>query len=380
MGKSVVVLIYVTYLSCILQPVRTGTTYNSKACYGSGGLFCVRHDVSCNSTQKIAIYDAYYTNNTECGAGISNCGTVNPANVTEHGYHNFSNTELVPLYSNCSRKTKCSYPAPRRSAALAFSVVKYQCIEVTSTGSTVNTVFSTKNTTSPGQTGNNTGAIAGGVVATVVAVLVVTLVSAWIIRQRRANSESKAKTSSIDVKSDMTYSLAGKIQQNNYHEIQDLKTQNCDHDYATADVMGLPPTTNTYFTIEPAGNQTVRDNSTVSAAEGDYNHIGDTPSLQISDYDTTASIAQQENVGEDNYGYNHFQKKANTQTHQNDYDTAASATKAVAEISTTERNTDEDDYDHFHRGTNASDTVSSPYGTTSGVENNPDYSVAGKMK
>ncbi|XP_046561544.1 uncharacterized protein LOC124270573 [Haliotis rubra] len=339
----------------------TGTTYTSKACYGSGRLFCVRHDLRCNPTQKIAIFYAYYTNNSDCAlTGISNCETVNPANVTEHGYHRFSNNELLPLYSNCSRKTNCRYPVPRRSAALAFSVVKYRCIE--------------------GQTGNNTGAIAGGVVATVVAVLVVTLVSAWIIRQRRANSESKATTPSIDAKSDMTYSLAGKIQQNNYHEIQDLKTQNCDHDYATADVMGLPPTTNTYFTIEPAGNQTVRDNSTVSAAEGDYNHIGDKPSLQISDYDTTPSIAQQENFGEDSYGYNHFQKKANTQTHQNDYDTAASATKAMADISTTERNTDEDDYDHFHRGTNASETVSSPYDTTSGVEDNSEYSVAGKMK
>ncbi|XP_046556499.1 uncharacterized protein LOC124265724 isoform X4 [Haliotis rubra] len=547
MGKSVVVLIYVTYFCCILQPLRTGTTYTSKACYGAGRLFCTRHYISCNPTQKIDIFDAYYTNNSDCGlTGIPNCDTVNPANVTEHGYHRFSNTELVPLYSNCSRKTKCRSPAPRRSAALAFSVVKYRCIEgadslnisggseegvsqvslfhevlpiseqqtnmyvcnfkselnpesisvyvldarlglgpsvqcfsqlsvlhgnyintsncstvfqpferlnvtqeislyisskgiprllsgfiwllvnasgplnvtceavertttgtstvttvsqasstehsilsgsskttmLTMTHNVISTVTVDNSTHVAGQTENNTGAIAGGVVATVLAVLVVTLISVWIIRHRRKKSKGKEKTESLskDAKPDMTYSLAGKIPQNNYHEIQELRTLNSDYDYATADGMVLPPTTNTYFTIEPTGEQTARDNSTASAAEGEYDHIGNKPSQQTSDYDTTASVAQPGNTGEDDYGYNLFQKKVNPQTHQNDYDTAASATQAVAQLSTTERNTDEDDYDHCQRGTNASETVSSPYDTASGIDDNPDYSVAGQMK
>ncbi|XP_046570123.1 uncharacterized protein LOC124278460 isoform X2 [Haliotis rubra] len=151
---------------------------------------------------------------------------------------------------------------------------------------------------SSGQAESNAGAIAGGVVATVAVVLVVTLVSVWIIRHRRAKSEGKEKTASLpkDAKSDMTYSLAGKISQENYHEIQDTKTQNSDYDYATADDMGLPPTTNTYFTIEPAGKLTANDNSTASAAEGEYDHIGDKPSQQTSDYDTTASVAQPGNT------------------------------------------------------------------------------------
>ncbi|XP_046556504.1 uncharacterized protein LOC124265724 isoform X8 [Haliotis rubra] len=496
-------MIYWTFtvcLCCIPLVVHVGTTYTSKACYGAGRLFCTRHYISCNPTQKIDIFDAYYTNNSDCGlTGIPNCDTVNPANVTEHGYHRFSNTELVPLYSNCSRKTKCRSPAPRRSAALAFSVVKYRCIEGadslnisggseegvsqvslfhevlpiseqqtnmyvcnfkselnpesisvyvldarlglgpsvqcfsqlsvlhgnyinTSNCSTVFQPFERLNVTqeislyisskgiprllsgfiwllvnasgplnvtceavertTTGQTENNTGAIAGGVVATVLAVLVVTLISVWIIRHRRKKSKGKEKTESLskDAKPDMTYSLAGKIPQNNYHEIQELRTLNSDYDYATADGMVLPPTTNTYFTIEPTGEQTARDNSTASAAEGEYDHIGNKPSQQTSDYDTTASVAQPGNTGEDDYGYNLFQKKVNPQTHQNDYDTAASATQAVAQLSTTERNTDEDDYDHCQRGTNASETVSSPYDTASGIDDNPDYSVAGQMK
>ncbi|XP_046564681.1 uncharacterized protein LOC124273454 isoform X2 [Haliotis rubra] len=408
MTKSVSVWIYITCLCCLLQPVCTGIIYTSKVCYGSGR-HCIQHGINCSDTQKIAIVDAYYTNNTECGqTGLANCHTVNPDSVTERGYHRFSINEVFSLYKNCSRKPQCRYRAPRRVDAYTFSVVKYRCIEtsdpfsmgcdtedlsttITNTESIVDNVFSTKDITSPdcttalktrdvdstrtkdinthkaGQTINNTGAIAGGVVATVLVVLIVTLVSVWIIRQRRANT---------DAKPDMTYSLAGKIPQNNYHEIQELKTQNSDYDYATADGMGLPPTTNTYFTIEPAGKQTARDNSAASAAEGEYDHIGDKPSQQTSDYDTTTSVAQPGHIGEEDYGYNHFQKKVNTQTHQNDYDTAASASKAVAQIISTERNTDEDDYDHFHRGTNGSETVSSPYDTTSGVEDNSDYSVA----
>ncbi|XP_048240540.1 uncharacterized protein LOC124139996 [Haliotis rufescens] len=106
------------------------STQTSKGCYGTFGLPCTKHDISCNSTQKIAIYDAYYTGNTECGAGLSSC-TVNPDNVTEHGsnMNRFNNTELVSLYNKCSTETQCVYPAPRRSAALTFSIVKYQCFE-----------------------------------------------------------------------------------------------------------------------------------------------------------------------------------------------------------------------------------------------------------
>ncbi|XP_046556497.1 uncharacterized protein LOC124265724 isoform X2 [Haliotis rubra] len=512
-------------------------TKTSKACFGSPGLSCTQHNIRCRRNRTIAIYDAYYTDNIECGqAGITECGTVNPDNVTERGYYRFSNIELVSIFNQCSTATLCGYPAPRRSAALNFSVVKYQCIDNgdslnisggsaegvsqvslfhkvlpvseqqtnmyvcnfkselntesisvyvldarlrlgtagqcfsqlsvlhgnyiatsscstvfqpferlnvtqaislyisskgiprllsgfiwlrvnasepfnvtcetverttpasgplnvtceavertttgTSTVTTVSQASSTEHSILSGQTENNTGAIAGGVVATVLAVLVVTLISVWIIRHRRKKSKGKEKTESLskDAKPDMTYSLAGKIPQNNYHEIQELRTLNSDYDYATADGMVLPPTTNTYFTIEPTGEQTARDNSTASAAEGEYDHIGNKPSQQTSDYDTTASVAQPGNTGEDDYGYNLFQKKVNPQTHQNDYDTAASATQAVAQLSTTERNTDEDDYDHCQRGTNASETVSSPYDTASGIDDNPDYSVAGQMK
>ncbi|XP_046564686.1 uncharacterized protein LOC124273454 isoform X7 [Haliotis rubra] len=375
MTKSVSVWIYITCLCCLLQPVCTGIIYTSKVCYGSGR-HCIQHGINCSDTQKIAIVDAYYTNNTECGqTGLANCHTVNPDSVTERGYHRFSINEVFSLYKNCSRKPQCRYRAPRRVDAYTFSVVKYRCIE---TSDPFSMGCDTEDLSTTRQTINNTGAIAGGVVATVLVVLIVTLVSVWIIRQRRAKNElkEKEKTSPTDAKPDMTYSLAGKIPQNNYHEIQELKTQNSDYDYATADGMGLPPTTNTYFTIEPAGKQTARDNSAASAAEGEYDHIGDKPSQQTSDYDTTTSVAQPGHIGEEDYGYNHFQKKVNTQTHQNDYDTAASASKAVAQIISTERNTDEDDYDHFHRGTNGSETVSSPYDTTSGVEDNSDYSVA----
>ncbi|XP_067676698.1 uncharacterized protein [Haliotis asinina] len=482
MRKSVIVWIYLLRLVC------TDTIYNSKACYGSGNLSCVRHDIICNSSQKIAIYDAYFTNNTECGAGVSNC-LLNPDNVTEHGNRRFNNTELISLYRNCSIESRCVFQGPRRGDTLTFSVVKYLCIEGdtlniargmaricqalpkndnktrfncsiqndtclcsfksfgTATGISVyaldvrlnkgkclsglsvrpGNVITTNNCSklfqpfeelnvttelplhmdfkdipkhssiwllikgtntgtrvsiSPGPTKSNTGAIAGGVVATVLVVLVLTLVSVNIIRHRRVQSEGKEKTASLpkDAKSELTYSLAGTIPQGNYHEIQDLSTQNSGYDYVTTEGVALPTHSNTYFTIEPAGKLIVKDNSAVSAAEGDYDHIGDKPSKPTSDYDTTASVAEAGNTGENSYGYNHFQNKVNSQTHQNDYDTAASATQTVAKIGTTERSTDEDDYDHLHRTTNASKTVSSPYDTTSRVEDNSDYFVAGQVK
>ncbi|XP_046569516.1 uncharacterized protein LOC124277844 [Haliotis rubra] len=190
-------------------------------------------------------------------------------------------------------------------------------IKGTNTRTTYSHDSTTNDSISSGQAESNARAIAGGVVATVAVVLVVTLVSVWIIRHRRAKSEGKEKTASLpkDAKSGMTYSLAGKISQENYHEIQDLKTHNSDYDYATADDMGLPPTTNTYFTIEPAGKLTANDNSTPSAAEGEYDHIGDKPAQQTSDYDTTASVAQPGTIREDSYGYNHFHKRKPTLRH-----------------------------------------------------------------
>ncbi|XP_046556506.1 uncharacterized protein LOC124265724 isoform X10 [Haliotis rubra] len=105
-------------------------TKTSKACFGSPGLSCTQHNIRCRRNRTIAIYDAYYTDNIECGqAGITECGTVNPDNVTERGYYRFSNIELVSIFNQCSTATLCGYPAPRRSAALNFSVVKYQCID-----------------------------------------------------------------------------------------------------------------------------------------------------------------------------------------------------------------------------------------------------------
>ncbi|XP_048240422.1 uncharacterized protein LOC124139990 [Haliotis rufescens] len=128
MTKTVGLTNGIAILFYTLQSVYTGTTHTSKTCYGQYGLQCTRHVLSCSSNQKIAIYDAYYTDNTECRTGISSC-SVNPDSVTERGYHRFNNAELVSLYDNCSTETQCVYPAPRRGAALAFSVVKYQCIK-----------------------------------------------------------------------------------------------------------------------------------------------------------------------------------------------------------------------------------------------------------
>ncbi|XP_071115127.1 uncharacterized protein [Haliotis cracherodii] len=400
MTKSMIVWKCFIVFGYILQPVYTGATQTSKACYGSAGNPCTRHDISCNSTQKIAIYAAYYTNNTECDTGLSNCDTViNPDNVTEHGCHRFNNTEMVYLYSNCSTETRCVYPAPRRGTSLAFSVVKYQCIKrsdlfnvtcepVTGAGTSIGTIINHSSSTddnhiSTGNVSYDTGAIIGGVVTTVLAILVVTLVSVRLIRKRRTKGEGKENIASfpLDVQLDMTYSLAGKIPQNNYHEIPDLKTQNGDYDYASADSM---QNANTYFILQQAEKQTAKQFSKASTTESDYDHIGDKASPQTSDYDTTASVLQSAHtggtIGEDNYGYNLFHKKTIPQTHQNDYDTAASATKAVAQLDRTDRNTDADDYDHFPKVTNHPETVSSPHDTASGMADKSDYSIAGPMK
>ncbi|XP_067676697.1 uncharacterized protein [Haliotis asinina] len=130
MAKSVIFWIYVTHFCYLLRPVRTGTTYTSRACYGSDPP-CVQHSINCSDTQKIAIVDAYYTSNTECGAGVSDCSTVNLDNITEKGYHSFNKTELDSLNKICSTGFQCVYPAPWRGASRTFSVVKYQCTEGT---------------------------------------------------------------------------------------------------------------------------------------------------------------------------------------------------------------------------------------------------------
>ncbi|XP_071115065.1 uncharacterized protein [Haliotis cracherodii] len=398
MTKSMIVWKCFIVFGCILQPVYTGATKTSEACYGTPGLPCTQHNISCNNTQKIAISDAYYTKNNKCNiTGISSC-TVNQDSCTENGYHRFNNTELVSLYNNCSTETRCVYRAPRRIAALAFSVVKYQCIktsdpfnvtcepvtgEGTNTGTTISSTDYNNHVSTETSSKDDTGAIIGGVVATVVAILVVTLVSVRLIRNRRAKGEGKENIASspLDVQPDMAYSLAGKIPQNNYHEIQDLKTQSGDYDYATADGM---QNANTHFILEQAEKQNAKQSAKVSTTESDYDHIGDKASPQTSDYDTTASVLQSAHaggtIGEDNYGYNLFHKKTNPKTQQNDYDTAASATKAVAQLDRTDRNTDDDDYDHFPRVTNHPETESSPYDTASGMADKSDYSIAGPMK
>ncbi|XP_071114026.1 uncharacterized protein [Haliotis cracherodii] len=129
MTKTVCLTNGIAILLYTLQSVYTGRTRTSKACYGSLGLPCTWHVLICSSNQKIAIYDAYHTDNTECGTGLSSCVTGNPDSVTERGYHRSNNAELISLYNDCSTETRCVYPALRRGAALTFSVVKYQCIE-----------------------------------------------------------------------------------------------------------------------------------------------------------------------------------------------------------------------------------------------------------
>lgn len=111
--------------------LNTDTTHASKACYGSAGAPCTVHQISCNNTKQIYIEDAYYTNNTECKQGLSNCISVKPDMAIEHGYHKFNQTEMTTLGSNCTKMISCIFHSPRRSVAsvhLVFSVVQYQCL------------------------------------------------------------------------------------------------------------------------------------------------------------------------------------------------------------------------------------------------------------
>ncbi|XP_067676702.1 uncharacterized protein [Haliotis asinina] len=243
MMKSVIVWIYVTYLCCLLQPFCTGTTYTSKVCYGSD-LPCTQHHLSCNSTQKIGIHDAYYTNNSDCTVeGISNCVNFSADGVTEYGYHRFNNAELVSLYEHCSTKVQCVYRAPRRSAALAFSVVKYRCIEENIPESPK--IKSTHNSLAPGTTDNNNtaageittrpnkdelpkstpsfpaGVFMGGVAAGAVIVILVGLAVFVLVIRRRYDLTAKKKGETPASVEHPTYSgLSAGTDANNYSMIE----------------------------------------------------------------------------------------------------------------------------------------------------------------
>ncbi|XP_046561545.1 uncharacterized protein LOC124270575 isoform X1 [Haliotis rubra] len=116
--------------ACLLQTAVLMEIQTSRACYGAVGLPCTKHSIRCNPTQKIAIVDAYFTFNRECGTGINNCQAVNPDNVTvSRRSLTFDKTELISLYNNCSTENQCGYQAPRSDAADTFSLVKYLCIE-----------------------------------------------------------------------------------------------------------------------------------------------------------------------------------------------------------------------------------------------------------
>ncbi|XP_071114780.1 uncharacterized protein [Haliotis cracherodii] len=168
-----------------MKMVNISTRHTSKACYGTPFLSCTMHAISCNSSQKIAIYDAYFTNNTECGAAISSC-TVNPDSVTEHGHHRFNNTELVSLYNHCSTETRCVYRATRHSAAFTFSVVRYQCIERDFTTAPDKDRYPISISSQfPG------GAFVGGVAVGVVIVILVCLAVYVVVVRRRYDLTQK---------------------------------------------------------------------------------------------------------------------------------------------------------------------------------------------
>ncbi|XP_046556511.1 uncharacterized protein LOC124265728 [Haliotis rubra] len=121
-------LIYLA--GCVLQGAVLMEIQTSRACYGTVGLPCTKHSIRCNPTQKIAIVDAYFTFNRECGAGITNCQAVNPDNVTvSRRSHSIGNTDLISLYNNCSTENQCGHQAPRHTATVTFSIVRYQCID-----------------------------------------------------------------------------------------------------------------------------------------------------------------------------------------------------------------------------------------------------------
>ncbi|XP_048240344.1 uncharacterized protein LOC125373362 isoform X2 [Haliotis rufescens] len=369
---------YWSTITCVfhmLQVAHAGITHTSKACYGSGRLPCVRHDISCNNTQKIDIQDAYYTNNTECTInGLSECN-VNPDNVTESGKHSFFSTaEMSSLVKACS--TSCVYIAPRRNENLAFSVVRYECNEASPHIST---------STQTVDRGGQTPAVVGGVVTTILILIVIALTLVWYLRKRRrkTNRSKKTITPSKDVKTDFTDNLAGNSPQSNYHEIDELKTnsRSNDYDYATADAFDIAPDQKNYLTIESVTKPNTNQNSAPSATEDDYDHIGDKPSALTSNYDTTASVAQSAGTAaqsrEDNYGYNLLQKETNTKTVQNDYDTTASTAKAVARLHGSNK-TDENDYDHFPGSNSKSETLSSSHGGKV-RDRSDDYAFAGPM-
>ncbi|XP_048240342.1 uncharacterized protein LOC125373361 isoform X2 [Haliotis rufescens] len=361
----------------MLRVAHAGTTHTSKACYGYAGLPCTEHNISCNNNQTISIEEAYYTNNNECSIhGLSACNIVTPDTVTEDGKHSFNTTEMSSLKNNCSTCTSCTYRAPRRNKHPAFSVVRYECCEESTTSCT----------STPAMEGRTqTPAVVGGVVTTILVLIVIPLTLVWYLRKRRRKTDQSEKTitPSKDVKTDFTYSSAGNSPQSNYHEIDELKTnsRSNDYDYATEDGIAIAPNKNNYSTIEPVTKPNTNQNAAPSATEDDYDHIGDKPSAQTNDYYTTASVAQSAGTGEhpreDDYGYNLLQKETNTKTVQNDYDTTASAAKAVARLHGSNK-TDENDYDHFPGSNSKSETLSSSHGGKV-RHRSDDYAFAGPM-
>ncbi|XP_048240345.1 uncharacterized protein LOC124139983 [Haliotis rufescens] len=409
---------YWSNIACVfymLQVVHAGTPHTSKACYGTAGRPCTVHKINCNNTQKIDIKDAYYTDNKDCTVhGLTSCKKVNPDNVTESGKHSFNTVEMSFLRRHCS--TSCTFRALRRNAYVAFSVVRYECSEESTTSGTSTPTMigsrqtpaesTTSHTSTPTMKGSKqtpaesttsgtstptmkgsrqTPAVVGGVVTTILVLIVITLTLVWYLRKRRRKTDQSEKTitPSKDVKTDFTYSLAGNRPQNHYHEIDGLKTnsRSNDYDYATADGIAIATNENNYFTIEPVTKPNTNQNSAPSATEDDYDHIGDKPSALTSNYDTTASVAQSAGTGahprEDDYGYNLLQKETNPKTVHNDYDTTASAAKAVARLHGSNK-TDENDYDHFPGSNSKSETLSSSHGGKV-RDRSDDYAFAGPM-
>ncbi|XP_071115466.1 uncharacterized protein [Haliotis cracherodii] len=207
-------------LFCILQTYHDhagATIQTSRACYGSSGFLCAQHNISCSCSQRIAISDAYYTNNIECGiTGLSSCATVNPDSITEHGYLKFSDTELLPLYNICSTKTQCVYPAPRRSEVHSFSVVKYQCMaRITTDGP--NTGATEGPSSTPASSQFPVGVFMGGAGAGGVVVALTVIAGYFLILRRRYDITTKTPPPSLPFTDHPTYTdLSARVDVNNY--------------------------------------------------------------------------------------------------------------------------------------------------------------------
>ncbi|XP_048251743.1 uncharacterized protein LOC124130234 [Haliotis rufescens] len=208
-------------LFCILQTYHAGATIQtSRACYGSiGSGSCTLHDISCSCSLRITISDAYYTNNTECGiTGLSRCATINPDSITEHGYFKFNDTELLPLYNICSTKTQCVYPAPRRSAFLSFSVVKYQCMaRITTDGPNTGATEGPSSTPASSHDQFPVGVFMGGAGAGGVVVALAVIAGYFLILRRRYDITTKTPAPSLPFTDHPTSAdLSARVDVNNY--------------------------------------------------------------------------------------------------------------------------------------------------------------------